>query len=191
MPHNAFLTRVEANRKSLKQKLKVIEAEVLPILREGSHFAKIEAARILAALSGVYVGSAMRSVDPPQAEYQLRMAQETLAGKVFQRAAARKRANRRYYLRQRIKELKQSGPEPELLASLEAELQAMVRAIRMPRNRAESPADASEASGAGKSTLKTPELTPEAREAQSLRIAEAVANAKRYLAQYNGEPEDE
>lgn len=115
---------------------------MLPILRDGSHFAKIEAARILAALSGVYVGSAMRSVDPPSSEYQLRMAQETLAGKVWQRAQARKRANRRYYLRQRIRELQEDGSNPGLLAQFTEELAKMQAASKQPTIAPESPADA-------------------------------------------------
>lgn len=131
----------------MKQRLKVIEAEVLPILKEGNHFAKIEAARILAALSGIYIGSAMRSVDPPQAEYQLRAAQETLAGRVFQRAAARKRANHLYYVRTRIRELQADGSDPAKLAAFQAELSELDRRGKVPRNRSELTVEASEHAG--------------------------------------------
>jgi hypothetical protein len=139
----------------MKKTLREVEQRIIPLLENpDNQWIVIEALRMQLALHGVYVGSAMRSVDPPKSEYQLRAAQETLVGKVWQRADARKRANRRYYLRQRIKELRESGTDAGLLAQLEEELHALLNASTKAAGEPQVTVGELEASGLGTDTPK-------------------------------------
>ena len=122
----------------MKTLLKELIEPMRQILASGDHWQKIEAARVLCALEGVYVGSAitLRNPDPAARAYKLRDAQEVLAGKVWQRKSSKQKANRRYYLKQRIMELETDGSDPERLAELRKELFALNGG---PRTRHSSP----------------------------------------------------
>lgn len=91
----------------MKKDIKRIVAECWRIVddRVTSKALKLEALRVLAACSGVWVGTADETLMDAKTAFSLRQARQQLIGRALGRKAARTRANRRNYLRRKIRTL--------------------------------------------------------------------------------------
>lgn len=172
----------------MKKQLTVIAEAVAPLLQSADAWQKLEAARVIAALHGILVPDAPRLTDA-SAIAASRHTREVIMGRIWKTTEVRRKINRRAFLKRRIKQLTESGDNPELLACFQKELSELL-AIRkrvpaseskMPRNRSELTAGAFEALGAGVT------IRDEDREF----IRQAAEEAKSLLATLGGSDDNE
>jgi len=121
----------------MRKQLKELADAIRPILTTGDAWQKIEVAKVLSSFEGIITSDAQ--LHDGKSDYAARSAKEAILGKLWQRAATRKAANRRYYLRERIREL--SGSNSERLESFQKELAASLASRkRIPLSEVPSPA---------------------------------------------------
>lgn len=141
---------------TLKRQLKEIAELTKPLTGDGDPFIRLEALKLLASLNGILVAPETRVTDP-KAQYAVRAAQETIMGRVWQKAEGKRKANRKFYLKTRIRELEADGSNPQLLTQFKAELATAPKRIV---GGTESTQDASEPVA----TVKDTEALQKARE---------------------------
>jgi hypothetical protein len=121
----------------MRKQLKELAEAIRPILTTGDAWQKIEVAKVLSSFEGIITSDAQ--LHDGKSDYAARSAKEAILGKLWQRAATRKAANRRYYLRERIREL--SGSNSERLEAFQKELAASLASRkRIPLSEVPSPA---------------------------------------------------
>ncbi|HEX4038642.1 MAG TPA: hypothetical protein VHX37_11340 [Acidobacteriaceae bacterium] len=91
----------------MKRAVKLIIEEAWKLVRDqrARRLEKIEALRILASCQGIWIGDADERLMAPKQAFELRQARQHLVGKALGAKAARSKANRRNYLRRKIRTL--------------------------------------------------------------------------------------
>lgn len=99
----------------MKKDIKRIVSECWKIVddRVTSKALKLEALRVLAACSGVWVGTADETLMDKKTAFSLRQARQQLVGRALGHKAARSKQNRRAYLRKKIAQLEALTAEAE------------------------------------------------------------------------------
>jgi hypothetical protein len=164
----------------MKQQLQGIADAIAPLLQSANPWERIEAARLALAVRGILVPESGRITDP-KAEAASRHLREVVMGRIWRHNEIRRKINRRAYLKRQIAQLTESGANPELLSKHKIELSELLR-IRKRVPLSEMPTSAPDLS-VGESEPVAPAVDPDV-------IAQAVANARAYLEQYNGGDQD-
>ncbi len=168
------------NKKPVKQQLQAIADSAAPLLESSDPRIKLEAIKVLASLHGILVPDSVHLTDP-KAEYASRYMREVVVGRLVKNNKTRREINRRHFLKRRIAQLLADGSNPIKLAEFQKELaeslknRKRVSPSEMP---ASEPILAQDESTATAEPVASP-IDPEA-------VAQAVANARAYLKQYNG-----
>jgi hypothetical protein len=165
----------------VKKQFQEIVDSARPLLESNDPFIKLETLKLMAALSGVIVAPEVRLQDP-KAEYASRYLREVVVGRLVVNSATRRKINRRQFLKREIAKMLASGVNPERLLAFQKELAESLR------NRKRMPITERIVAGT-ESTAAVPVVPAAPVDPEVIRAA--VANAKRYLAQYNGETRDE
>jgi hypothetical protein len=165
----------------MKQQLQGIADAIAPLLQSVNPWERIEAARLALAVRGILVPESGRITDP-KAEAASRHLREVVMGRIWRHNEIRRKINRRAYLKRQIAQLTESGGNPELLSKHKIELSELLR-IRKRVPPSEMPTSTPDLTVGESAAPMAPAVDPEA-------IAQAVANARAYLEQYNGGNQD-
>jgi hypothetical protein len=111
----------------MQQELKRIAKAMAGVMDdpEATRLEKIEAGRISASVMGILIPFPLDTGVPDRLTNQLAMARKVITEKLFEERARKAIKNRRQYVRRRVRELTESGSNPELLSEFTRELESL------------------------------------------------------------------